>query len=611
MRHYSFLLFVIGAGGLCTQGYGEVVVEEPRYTRHIDYEVSGDSQITIFNPIDERGPYDFYCHYSGDPPYDLAPVQRVYAAPGVGNVEIKVTASDVWTIQILQTPPASGRIVELIVAGDLGHEGDDPALVANSAETLQIQRPYWAPAAGNILKPLDIRGSVSSLSVAGGIRAGATVSIAGDVGQLSLGSDVDEQIRIVEGSPGTGNLGYVQINGCLAACLHTDGDVDNVNINMLAGTLDVGGNLGYPDDPDGVLIPYLHPHSLIEVTHSIIGPVTFSEFMCGEVHVHENVLARVEAVLRDSLGEVVSTSDITGRIAVDGDLDSSIYTAGGLLHVGGAEPENGGQIVIGGAMTANGSIEIGGEVSDGIFVNRGFAPGATVTIGGPLAEEALFVVNADGADPGCDTWDGSLTIGGESSGPDQDNLWELGCTKGDANGDGALNTFDIDAWVLLLTNRVAYCATYPGVCGATGSSTNPPGGSYVYTGDTNCDGVVNTFDIDPFVLRLTNPTVYFDQDHYPPSCEVLETELGVRYVAGECCQACGALDSMSAAEGAAGEGMSGDSDDPGDVAGLIVENVSAELRPALLSIATQMAAELSDPDRAALWAEVAAELTGE
>ena len=44
------------------------------------------------------------------------------------------------------------------------------------------------------------------------------------------------------------------------------------------------------------------------------------------------------------------------------------------------------------------------------------------------------------------------------------NFWELGCMKGDTNGDGYLNTFDIDPFVLMLTNPAAYCAAYPGVC---------------------------------------------------------------------------------------------------------------------------------------------------
>ena len=40
----------------------------------------------------------------------------------------------------------------------------------------------------------------------------------------------------------------------------------------------------------------------------------------------------------------------------------------------------------------------------------------------------------------------------------------------------------------------------------------PPGGA----GDLNCDGVVNNFDIDPFVLALTNPTKYAQQF---PNCD--------------------------------------------------------------------------------------------
>ncbi len=61
-------------------------------------------------------------------------------------------------------------------------------------------------------------------------------------------------------------------------------------------------------------------------------------------------------------------------------------------------------------------------------------------------------------------------------------------------------------------------ASYPGSAVAVGVS-----GSYVYAGvydrglvvlrttiraDTNCDGLVNPFDIDPFVLALTDPAAY-------------------------------------------------------------------------------------------------------
>jgi hypothetical protein len=67
-----------------------------------------------------------------------------------------------------------------------------------------------------------------------------------------------------------------------------------------------------------------------------------------------------------------------------------------------------------------------------------------------------------------------------------------GFQPGDLNCDGLLNTFDIDPFVLALTSApgfAAYQAVYPDCDGMLA--------------DVNCDGYVNTFDIDPFVLCLT------------------------------------------------------------------------------------------------------------
>ena len=59
---------------------------------------------------------------------------------------------------------------------------------------------------------------------------------------------------------------------------------------------------------------------------------------------------------------------------------------------------------------------------------------------------------------------------------------------GDANCDGAVNTFDIDAFVLALSDPAAYAAQYPD-CD-------------IDNADVNEDGLINVFDIDPFVLML-------------------------------------------------------------------------------------------------------------
>jgi hypothetical protein len=61
--------------------------------------------------------------------------------------------------------------------------------------------------------------------------------------------------------------------------------------------------------------------------------------------------------------------------------------------------------------------------------------------------------------------------------------------RGDLNCDGAVNAFDIDPFVLALTDPDGYTAAFPD-CDIT-------------TGDVNCDGNVNAFDIDPFVACLT------------------------------------------------------------------------------------------------------------
>jgi 6-phosphogluconolactonase (cycloisomerase 2 family) len=68
-------------------------------------------------------------------------------------------------------------------------------------------------------------------------------------------------------------------------------------------------------------------------------------------------------------------------------------------------------------------------------------------------------------------------------------VWSPALLAGDLNCDGAINTFDIDPFVLALTDTAAYAEAYPGC-------------DWMLA-DINGDGFVNTFDIDPFVLLLT------------------------------------------------------------------------------------------------------------
>ena len=63
--------------------------------------------------------------------------------------------------------------------------------------------------------------------------------------------------------------------------------------------------------------------------------------------------------------------------------------------------------------------------------------------------------------------------------------------RGDSNGDQVVNNFDIDAFVLALSDRSAYENLYTAA-------------AYRCRNDFNEDAVVNNFDIDPFVNCLAN-----------------------------------------------------------------------------------------------------------
>ena len=60
---------------------------------------------------------------------------------------------------------------------------------------------------------------------------------------------------------------------------------------------------------------------------------------------------------------------------------------------------------------------------------------------------------------------------------------------GDLNCDGAVDAFDIDPFVLALTDPSVYGLSYP-TC------------DYLLA-DLNLDGAIDAFDIDPFVQVLT------------------------------------------------------------------------------------------------------------
>jgi outer membrane protein assembly factor BamB len=114
----------------------------------------------------------------------------------------------------------------------------------------------------------------------------------------------------------------------------------------------------------------------------------------------------------------------------------------------------------------------------------------------PYTELLILDTNHSPAEPGF-VMAGSAQAGG-SPAPAGGWLYSLGQAglvafarrmPGDVNCDGAINVFDIDPFVLALSDPPAYSAAYPD-CDRDNA-------------DANEDGDVNVFDIDPFVSLLT------------------------------------------------------------------------------------------------------------
>ena len=83
-------------------------------------------------------------------------------------------------------------------------------------------------------------------------------------------------------------------------------------------------------------------------------------------------------------------------------------------------------------------------------------------------------------------WQPWLAIGNETVSAFRIDLALLG----DTNCDGAVNPFDIDPFILALTAPAAYQSAFPN-CN-------------ILSADCNADGLVNPFDIDPFIALLTS-----------------------------------------------------------------------------------------------------------
>jgi hypothetical protein len=278
--------------------------------------------------------------------------------------------------------------------------------------------------------------------------------------------------------------------------------------------------------------------------------------------------------------------DLTGTVSIAGTLDAPLTVDGsvgdtGSVFSGGSAA---GPITIG--ADCAGSIEVGSLVGEPestryghIAINGSLKSDAHITVDAAFGGSTEYItVDWNGWQAGDDWESGAIvtidqTDYTEAPNNPTDRVWETSCAKGDMDGDGDTNSFDIDPFVMALVDHTLgsdYDLAYPGILG-----------SVEYHGDCDCDGqeepLFNAFDIDAFVLRIVDPCGY--QQAYPGCDPCLDCESRMRF------------DQAPAPS-------------PADVAALLAESVRPQNYSALLQVAGDLATNLPDLDRAQFWAEV-------
>lgn len=168
---------------------------------------------------------------------------------------------------------------------------------------------------------------------------------------------------------------------------------------------------------------------------------------------------------------------------------------GGVIHIGGdlwgARPGDGPAIFSDGGLS--GKILIDGSLYSGdaneIEIEQAMTSAAAITIDydgwdGFDDWEAGAIIRVDGVNHA----ESSASVNAKGTPP---NLWHVTECRGDCNNDGVVDAFDIEPFLAILFDPVQYAADYPGL-----------DGSMVYHGDMNCDKVVDAFDIEGFNARL-------------------------------------------------------------------------------------------------------------
>lgn len=416
-----------------------------------------------------------------------------------------ITGDHEWTIFVQNTLDDSpGDLAALLIDPSTPKENygvriaddlDGPGV--RNVGTIDLTNPNWTGASWL---------SFDTSLISGDLDGDLTVT---DQLHLIVGGNVSSTSTITAGYIGEFYAGYPA--GIFAGRLEVLGNYASIVIGTLTGIINYNGNSLYGDitlirGGSGQIINggVLQASTTVMLTGS--SGYTFSGTATFGGAAHSSVLP-----------PYIRCPRLTGVLHITGDMDGVIegstngFASSARIEIDG---DLGGAVRLTGAGTAEGTIRIGGDVlsivdDQSIEIAGTLGGAARISICGSLSSlymsdaicieaivhNAALTVDYDG-DDFYDYWgEAGIRIGSTlyTYNSPHARLWDVTSCRGDMNNDGAVNNFDIDPFILALSDPAAYVDEFPGL-----------EGSMIYHGDCDCSGMFNNFDIDTFIALVSS-----------------------------------------------------------------------------------------------------------
>ncbi|MGE0480161.1 MAG: hypothetical protein AB7Q17_06775 [Phycisphaerae bacterium] len=388
-----------------------------------------------------------------------------------------------------------GANVEILAAGTYKFEAvtscgssttlaDIGAITINSSVTGTVTVYIESRSDNNTAGAVNV-GSINLTNTSGVTGELAELRITGDLGTPSVASEVTAITGVA--SVGGDLLREFNTNGLTgsfaASAINKTLKITGTHTGAItAATLTQTGNIwlsGAGTHTGSVTVTGGCRGSLLAGTSGTSATVSGDWTVGGDLTGNIRICGTMNGI-NDILGEVNQASDVPSRPIY-------ITTLNNVLRIRGAlKPDPG---------VPSGSWNLECDSAD-------TSPVRTVIIG-TMGSGGAVATDYDGYDSE-HNWSSSAIIRKGSTDYTaniaSERLYRITCCKGDMNNDGVVNSFDIDPFVMAITDPNDYDDAFPGL-----------DGSRVYHADVDdtdgggpCDGLVNNFDFDRLTYIITS-----------------------------------------------------------------------------------------------------------